>query len=114
MNLVKATRCITLIPHSQKAAVAELVDAPDLKSVDRKVVPVRFRAAALLRRGEGLLTYWGTIAVGYAKMKEEWACAVLGFPLMFYPYVFSSGIGFWVVGTILSVLFFMPKRILGF
>jgi hypothetical protein len=56
----------------------------------------------------------GTVAVGYAKMKEEWPCAVLGFSLMFYPYVFPSGIGFWVVGTILSILFFMPKRVLGF
>ncbi len=29
-----------------KACVAELVDAADLKSVDRKVVPVRFRPRA--------------------------------------------------------------------
>ena len=56
----------------------------------------------------------GTIAVAYGKMKEEWPPAGLGFGLMFYPYVFPSGLGFWAVGVILSILFFLPKRILGF
>jgi hypothetical protein len=46
--------------HADPARVAELVDAADLKSADRKVVPVRFRLRApslsfsKLRRMSGL------------------------------------------------------------
>jgi|GEM_PF-2157596 len=56
----------------------------------------------------------GTIAVGYGKMKEEWPPALIGFALMLYPYFFSSGIAFWVIGVVLTILFLLPKRILGF
>ena len=56
----------------------------------------------------------GTIAVGYAKMKEEWPPAVMGVALMVYPYFVPSGVFFWIIGIALSVLFFLPKRILGF
>lgn len=37
--------CITLVDFTE-APVAELVDAADLKSVDRKVVPVQVRPGA--------------------------------------------------------------------
>ena len=40
----------------------------------------------------------GMIAVGYAKMKEEWRPAALGVALMVYPYLFPSGIAFWCIG----------------
>lgn len=56
----------------------------------------------------------GMIAVGYAKMKEEWPPAVIGVALMVYPYVFPSGVMFWLIGIVLSVLFFLPKKVLGF
>lgn len=55
----------------------------------------------------------GTIAVGYAKMKEEWLPAVLGFGLILYPYFFPSGLTFWILGVLLTVLLFVPKRFLG-
>jgi hypothetical protein len=56
----------------------------------------------------------GMIAVGYAKLKEEWPPAALGAALMVYPYFIPSGPMFWVVGGVLSLLFFLPKRVLGF
>jgi hypothetical protein len=56
----------------------------------------------------------GMIAVGYGKMKGEWPPAAMGFGLMFYPYLIPSGELFWIVGVALSVLFFLPKRVLGF
>ena len=40
--------CITLVDFTE-APVAELVDAADLKSVDRKVVPVQVRPPAFLK-----------------------------------------------------------------
>ena len=55
----------------------------------------------------------GTIAVGYAKMKEEWIPAVIGFGLMFYPYFFPSGFAFWLTGVLLTILLFVPHRFLG-
>lgn len=55
----------------------------------------------------------GMIAVGYAKMKREWPPAALGVGLMVYPYFFPSGIAFWAVGLVLTVLLLLPKRILG-
>ena len=55
----------------------------------------------------------GTIAVGYAKMKEEWLPAALGVALMVYPYFFPSGFGFWALGIVLTGLLFVPKRFLG-
>ena len=55
----------------------------------------------------------GMIAVGYAKMKEEWPPAALGVGLMIFPYFFPSGIWFWSIGIILTVLLLMPKRVLG-
>lgn len=41
--------CITLVDFTD-APVAELVDAADLKSVDRKVVPVQVRPGAPIRK----------------------------------------------------------------
>ncbi len=55
----------------------------------------------------------GTIAVAYAKLKEEWLPAALGVALMVYPYFFPSGVVFWFVGIVLTVLLFVPKRFLG-
>ena len=55
----------------------------------------------------------GTIAVGYAKMKEEWIPAILGFGLMLYPYFFPSGFSFWFFGVLLTMLLFVPRRFLG-
>lgn len=55
----------------------------------------------------------GTIAVGYAKLKEEWLPAMLGFGLMVYPYFFPSGLLFWTVGVLLTVLLFVPRRWFG-
>ena len=55
----------------------------------------------------------GTIAVGYAKMKEEWLPAVLGVALMVYPYFFPSGFVFWFLGIALTLLLFVPRRFLG-
>ena len=55
----------------------------------------------------------GTVAVGYAKWKEEWRPAVLGVVLMVYPYFFPSGTVFWVVGIGLTVALVFPKRLLG-
>jgi hypothetical protein len=51
----------------------------------------------------------GTVAVGYAKLKEEWLYAILGFALMVYPYFFPSGFGLWLMGAVLTVLLFMPR-----
>lgn len=69
--------------------------------------------SASLVMGWFLFGCLGMIAVGYAKMKEEWPPAVLGVGLMVYPYFFPSGIAFWVVGIVLTVLLLLPKRILG-
>lgn len=55
----------------------------------------------------------GMVAVGYAKMKEEWLPAAIGVGLMGYPYFFPSGIAFWGIGVALTVFLFIPKRILG-
>jgi hypothetical protein len=55
----------------------------------------------------------GTVAVGYAKFKEEWFPAVIGVGLMLYPYFFPSGIGFWTIGVLLTILLFVPRRLLG-
>lgn len=56
----------------------------------------------------------GTIAVAWGKLKEEWPPAVLGVGLMVYPYFFPSGVLFWVIGCLLTVLFLLPKRVVGF
>ena len=56
----------------------------------------------------------GTIAVGYAKMKDEWPPAVLGVALMVYPYFFPRGVFFWSLGIGLTLLLLVPKRLLGF
>jgi len=55
----------------------------------------------------------GMIALGYAKMKEEWPPAALGVGLMVYPYFFPSGVAFWGIGIVLLVVLFLPKRVLG-
>lgn len=55
----------------------------------------------------------GMIAVGYGKLKEEWFPAGLGFGLMLYPYFFPSGFVFWLIGIVLTVLLFLPRRLLG-
>lgn len=55
----------------------------------------------------------GMIAVGYARMKEEWPPAALGVGLMVYPYFFPSGFAFWAIGIVLTILLFTPKRVLG-
>lgn len=68
----------------------------------------------------GLLLGWilfgsvGTIAVGYARLKEEWPPALLGVGLMIFPYFVPSGLFFWVIGIFLCVLLLLPKRVLGF
>lgn len=54
----------------------------------------------------------GTIAVGYAKLKEEWQPAILGVALMVYPYLFPSGWPFWTLGIVLTLLLVTPRRFL--
>lgn len=55
----------------------------------------------------------GTIAVGYAKLKEEWLPAVIGVALMIYPYFLSSGLFFWIIGVGLTITLFVPRRCFG-
>ena len=55
----------------------------------------------------------GTVAVGYAKMKEEWIPGALGVALMVYPYFFPSGFLFWLFGIVLTALLFLPRRFWG-
>jgi hypothetical protein len=55
----------------------------------------------------------GTVAVGWAKFKEEWFPAAVGVALMVYPYFFPSGIAFWIIGCLLTILLFTPRRFLG-
>ena len=52
----------------------------------------------------------GMIAVGYAKLKEDWRPAVLGAALMGYPYLVSSGWLFWILGIGLSIGAFTWKE----
>lgn len=56
----------------------------------------------------------GTIALAYGKMKEAWPPAIMGVGLMVFPYFFPSGVAFWAIGILLTILFLLPKRILGF
>lgn len=51
----------------------------------------------------------GMIAVGYAKMKEMWQPAVLGFALMIFPYFVPGGALLWLVGLGLTVALFFTK-----
>ena len=52
------------------------------------------------------------IAIGYAKLKEEWYPAIIGVALGVYPYFSPSGPVFWALGTILTALLFLPRRFL--
>ncbi len=52
----------------------------------------------------------GTIALGYAKMKEMWQPAVLGIALMVFPYFVSGGVLLWVIGSALTVALFFTKE----
>ena len=60
-----------------------------------------------------LFSCLGMLAVGYGKMKEEWPPAALGVAMMVYPYFIPSGLAFWGIGIALTVLLFLPKRVLG-
>jgi hypothetical protein len=50
------------------------------------------------------------IAIGYAKLKEEWYPAILGVAIGVYPYFFPSGPRFWSLGIVLTALLFLPRR----
>ncbi|MCH7225614.1 hypothetical protein [Haloferula sp. A504] len=50
------------------------------------------------------------IALGYAKLKQEWFAAVVGVSIGVYPYFFPSGPVFWTLGVLLTTLLFVPRR----
>ncbi len=52
----------------------------------------------------------GMIAVALGKLREEWQPYVIGGGLMFYPYFVPAGIGFWVIGVILTIALFTYRR----
>ncbi len=52
------------------------------------------------------------IAIGYAKLKQEWFAAIVGVGIGIYPYFFPSGPLFWTLGIGLTVLLFVPRRFL--
>ena len=52
----------------------------------------------------------GTIALGYAKMKEMWQPAVLGIALMVFPYFVTGTVLEWVVGSVLTGALFFTKN----
>lgn len=52
------------------------------------------------------------IAIGYAKLKQEWFAAVVGVAIGVYPYLFPNGWAFWTLGIVLTAALFIPRRFL--
>lgn len=55
----------------------------------------------------------GMVAVGWAKMKQRWLPGAIGVALMVYPYFIPDGPLFWITGSLLTIIFFLPKRWIG-
>lgn len=70
--------CITLVDFTD-APVAELVDAADLKSVDRKVVPVQVRPGAPITKPPFSAVFYYRLAILNSIIKKPAVLITVGF-----------------------------------